>query len=186
MTFSPLLISVVELAAQWHDGQLRKHPTMRIPYIVHPMTVALLLQREQCDDEVVCAGLLHDVIEDCGVTSDELARKTTPRIAELVRWVTEPPKASHTWMERKTAYRARLADAPVEALAIACADHVANLHSALEAAKVNPNVWKLFHANHDERMQHERAVLHLIGSRLESPLVAEYARLLDDVARSHV
>jgi (p)ppGpp synthase/HD superfamily hydrolase len=186
MTFSPLLISVIEQASMWHEGQLRKHPTMRIPYIVHPVTVAFLLQRENYDDEVVCAGLLHDVIEDCDVTKEELAEKTTSRIAELVSWVTELPKTSHTWGERKAAYRERLAQAPIEALAIACADHVANLHSSLEAAKMNANVWKLFHANHDERFQHEKAVLHLIAQRLESPLVADYDRLLQDVVRAHV
>jgi len=186
MTFSPLLISVTEQAAMWHQGQLRKHPTMQIPYIVHPVTVAFMLQREGCDDEIVCAGLLHDVIEDCGVTLEELAQKTTPRIAELVSWVTEPPKTTHTWEQRKLAYRERLAQAPVEALVIACADHVANLYGSLEAAKVNANVWKLFHANHDERMVHERAVLHLIRQRLDSPLVADYERLLQDVEKAHV
>ncbi len=186
MTFSPLLISAIELASMWHEGQMRKHPTMRIPYIVHPVTVSFLLQREEYDDEVVCAGLLHDVIEDCDVTKEELAEKLSPRIADLVSWVTELPKEQYSWSERKTAYRERLAQAPLEALAIACADHVANLHSSLEAARVNSNVWKLFHANHDERLQHEKAVLHIIGQRLESPLVADYARLLQDVERAHV
>lgn len=180
MTYPELLIRAVECAAEWHEGQTRKHPTRRIPYIVHPMSVAILLLREGCDDETIAAGLLHDVIEDCGVTTDELAKNMTPRIAELVSWVTEPPK-SDPWAARKKAYRDRLVTAPREALLVAAADHVCNLRSLADAARVGSDVWSLFRSDRAARIAHEHAVLDILKERLDSPLVEELESALSDV-----
>lgn len=182
MTYPTILMHAVQLAAQWHEGQLRKHPTERIPYITHPVSVALLLQQQGCDEETVAAGLLHDVIEDCGVTLEELASKTSPRIADLVSWVTEPIKST-PWSVRKEAYRERLSGAPHEALMVAAADHVCNLHSLVDAAEVSAEIWQLFKSDRNERIAHEHLVLEILEQRLDPPLVMEFKRALADVER---
>ena len=177
--YSPLVMRALELAAEWHLGQFRKHPSEQIPYIAHPAGVGMLLQKAGCDDETVAAGILHDAIEDCGVTEEELAVAMTPRVAELVAWVSEPPKTV-PWAERKAAYREKLAKAPAEALRIAAADHAYNLRGILTIAETSVDVWKLFNADREQKIANEQEVLRIV-SRTASPLVDAFADALRDV-----
>lgn len=180
MTYPQLLTRALELAARWHEGQVRKHPSEQTPYIAHPASVGLLLMRAGADDETIAAGFLHDVIEDCGVTKDEIAVSMTPRVAALVGWVTELPKKT-PWTERKLAYREHLRGAPPEALMIAAADHIHNLHSILETVQTSEDVWSLFHADKQTKIAHEREVYEIIRSRLSSPLVDLFASVLTEI-----
>jgi len=171
----------LELAARWHKGQTRKHPSEEIPYIAHPAGVGMLLMRAGFDDEIIAAGILHDVVEDCGVTLEDLASAMTPRIAELVSWVTEPSK-SVPWSERKRVYRERLAMAPHGALAIATADHLHNMESLISSVQTSGDVWTLFHIDKQTKMVHERQVFNIVHSGLgASPLVDLLGVVLDKI-----
>ena len=176
--YSEIVAHALECAAVWHLGQIRKHPSEQIPYIVHPMEVGMLLLRSGAEDETIAAGILHDVVEDCGVTMEELSFATTPRIAELVAAVTEPPK-TESWETRKRAYREGLQTAPVEALAIAAADHISNLRSILRMHGRVKNLWAIFHASKDKKMIHELAVLKILEERYEGPLLEELRRSIE-------
>lgn len=68
-------------AFELHKEQLRKDGT---PYISHPVEVAIILADLGFDDDVICAGLLHDVVEDCGVTVDQIKSEFNSKVAELV------------------------------------------------------------------------------------------------------
>lgn len=59
------------------------------PYITHPIEVARILFSIHSDSDTICAGLLHDVIEDCNVSEEELKQKFNPRIAYLVDYVSK-------------------------------------------------------------------------------------------------
>lgn len=63
----------LRFAVQAHGSQTRKGTA--VPYITHPVGVALLLARTGASDDVIAAGLLHDTAEDCGVTLEELAKE---------------------------------------------------------------------------------------------------------------
>ena len=69
-----------------HHGQLRKSGE---PYIVHPLAAAQTLAKLRLDSETLQATLLHDVIEDCGVTVEQLANEFSPQVAKLVDGVTK-------------------------------------------------------------------------------------------------
>ena len=81
-----LLRRAFTYAKEKHEGQFRLSGE---PYIVHPLAVATILTELEMDDETIAAGLLHDVIEDCGVTRDHLAAEFGPEIADLVDGVTK-------------------------------------------------------------------------------------------------
>lgn len=170
--YSPLVARAFELAARWHVGQVRKNPVEQIPYIAHPALVGFLLQRAGYDDETIAAGILHDVLEDCDVTTEELTTSMTPRVTELVAAVTEQPQEVE-WEERKAAYRKALESAPVEAVAIAAADHLCNIRDIVESTKSNVDVWAMFFAKKAQRLVHEEAVLRIVESRMEGQLVEE-------------
>jgi GTP pyrophosphokinase len=81
-----LLRRAWEFAAQAHAGQQRISGK---PYIEHPLAVGGLLAELQLDLPTVAAGLLHDVVEDCAVTSQEVQERFGGEVAGLVEGVTK-------------------------------------------------------------------------------------------------
>ena len=82
-------ISVIKKAYDFasgkHAGQLRKSGE---PYIIHPLNVALILSKIYADYETISAALLHDVLEDCDCTVEEMEDKFGINITRLVTGVT--------------------------------------------------------------------------------------------------
>ena len=73
-------------AAHSHKGQFRKSGE---PYIIHPVAVGCILAEMHADADTVAAGLLHDVIEDCEVSREQLEESFNETVAMLVDGVTK-------------------------------------------------------------------------------------------------
>ena len=91
-----LLDKVFETATDLHNGQLRKDGT---PYISHPVEVALILAKLEFNIDVVCAALLHDVVEDCGYTLEQISENFNLNIAEMVDAVSAIDKTKYVFDE---------------------------------------------------------------------------------------
>ena len=76
-------------AKEKHQGQFRKSGEA---YIYHPMNVALILTTIYADFETIAAGLLHDVLEDCDCSAEEMQKKFGSTITKLVQGVTKLSK----------------------------------------------------------------------------------------------
>jgi GTP pyrophosphokinase len=87
-------------AADKHEGQLRKSGD---PYIIHPVSVAGIIAEMKLDVASVCAALLHDVVEDCGVTDAQMRERFGEEIAFLVDGVTKLGKINFTSKEDQQA-----------------------------------------------------------------------------------
>ena len=74
-----------ECAAQAHEGQKRRNGE---PYIIHPVAVAEIIVEMGLDTDSICAGLLHDCIEDTEFGYREIENKFGTSVAELVDGVT--------------------------------------------------------------------------------------------------
>ncbi len=100
---SELINQAIVFATNAHDGQYRKFSA--IPYIMHPMEVAAIIASMTPDEHIIAAGLLHDVVEDCGVQPEEIRTLFGPRVYALVMGETEDKMdnrpAAETWEERK-------------------------------------------------------------------------------------
>ncbi len=81
-----LIRKAYDYAYQMHYGVKRLTGE---DYIDHPLNVAYILTDVQADTATICAGLLHDVLEDCDITKEELAKAFTEEIANLVDGVTK-------------------------------------------------------------------------------------------------
>ncbi|MGC8741017.1 MAG: RelA/SpoT family protein [Candidatus Sumerlaeaceae bacterium] len=81
-----LLTRAYKFAESAHEGQLRASGE---PYITHCVETARILSTLLRDPTTLAAGLLHDTVEDCGVTLDQLAHEFSPVIAALVEGVTK-------------------------------------------------------------------------------------------------
>ncbi|WP_025028393.1 RelA/SpoT family protein [Caldalkalibacillus mannanilyticus] len=89
-----------QLAEQAHDGQFRKSGE---PYIHHPVEVAGILAKLQLDGVTVAAALLHDVIEDTKVTSEQLTEAFGQEVTLLVEGVTKLKRITFKTQEEQQA-----------------------------------------------------------------------------------
>ena len=90
-------ISMIEkayqVASKAHEGQVRKSGE---PYIIHPICVAIILADLELDKESIVAGLLHDVVEDTPMTTEDLAKLFGDEVALLVDGVTKLGQLSYS------------------------------------------------------------------------------------------
>ena len=93
-----------ELAAKVHEGQKRLSGE---PYIMHPLSVALILARLGMDDASIIAAILHDTVEDTELTNDEIKKEFGDTVAELVDGVTKIGKVPLQTKEEQQAENIR-------------------------------------------------------------------------------
>ncbi len=90
-----LIKTAFDYAARLHEGQKRQTGE---PYIIHPIAVACFVADMQLDTDSVCAALLHDTVEDCGITTADIKRDFSDDVADIVDGLT---KLQHIPFETK-------------------------------------------------------------------------------------
>jgi (p)ppGpp synthase/HD superfamily hydrolase len=115
-----------------HEKQLRKYPE-NTPYYTHLFRVGNILSEYGFSDEVVKAGLLHDLVEDTDYELDYIKENFGDDIAKYVDFVSEDKNLP--WKERKLEYIRKLFsnESPVESIAISMADKIDNLEDSKKA-----------------------------------------------------
>jgi len=134
-----LILKAAQFAAEKHRDQRRKDADAS-PYINHPIALANLLANEGgvTDEEVLCAALLHDTIEDTETTADELRVNFGDAITAIVLEVTDDktlPKADRKRLQVEHAPHASL-----KAKQVKLADKICNLRDILASP---PADWPL-------------------------------------------
>jgi GTP diphosphokinase / guanosine-3',5'-bis(diphosphate) 3'-diphosphatase len=95
-----LIVKAYEYSNRAHDGQKRKSGD---PYFIHPASVAGIIADLRLDTASVCAGLLHDVVEDTLATRADISREFGDEIADLVDGVTKLSQINFASKEDKQA-----------------------------------------------------------------------------------
>lgn len=127
-------------ALKVHDGQTRKDGK---PYIVHPFAVANELAKNGADDVLISAGLLHDTIEDAGVTAEELEKKFGRDVLRLILFDTEDKSLS--WEQRKSKTLGMLETCDRECAMLVCADKLANIKDVQsDMETLGESIWNRF------------------------------------------
>ncbi len=92
-TYNESGIALIEKAYNYakdlHEGQFRQSGE---PYISHPLNVAYILSEMHADTNTICAGLLHDTLEDTDTTKEAIAEYFNKEVADLVDGVTKISK----------------------------------------------------------------------------------------------
>lgn len=122
-----LPLKALRFAEQAHAGQFRDYTGA--PYITHPIRVAARIAAlPDSTEEMVAAAFLHDVVEDCGVSLDEIGKEFGPVVRQLVGELTNAPDQPGHNRNAREAYRfAKLATVSKEAKTIKLADRIDNL-----------------------------------------------------------
>lgn len=151
-----LLSEAISFAAQAHDGMRRK--CSPLPYILHPMEAAVIIASMTSDEELLAAAMLHDVVEDAGITLVEIKEKFGLRVAELVASETEYKRvylpAAKTWKMRKEESIAVLRETKdVAVKMLYLGDKLANLRSIYREYRLRGDeIWQEF--NQRDPAQH--------------------------------
>lgn len=95
-----MLFHAIRFATDCHSGQKRKYTGA--PYIQHPLRVMCrALQLPGVTEEIACAAVLHDVVEDCGVERQRLEELLSSEVASLVMELTNVSKQTHPTANRE-------------------------------------------------------------------------------------
>jgi len=158
---SARLEQALRMAAAGHEGQVRK--SSHVPYVEHVFGVAWILDRAGFEEDVVIAGLLHDLLEDTPITRIQVEESFGSRVADLVAVCSEEKLDAQgqkrPWIDRKRDHLAAVAQAQREARAIVLADKLHNLISIELDLTENRPVWSEFHAERDQVLWYQDAMI---------------------------
>ena len=165
---SPLTQSALDFAAGRHAGQTRDMESM--PFVTHPVEVACLLHAAGYSDEVVAAGVLHDVLEDTEVELPELEERFGAEVAALVAAVSDDP-AIEDDVRRKAALRRQVAKAGDEAAAVFAADKVSKARELRARARHGR-----FQRSDERKLSHYQASLEMLSELIPGHRLVEQLR----------
>lgn len=147
----------IKFAADAHDGMERKKD--QTPYILHPLEAAVIVGTMTEDRDVICAAVLHDVVEDTDITIEEIEELFGSRVRELVDSETEDKRAElppeSTWRIRKEESLEELASCgDRDVLILWLGDKLANMRSFYRIWKTEgDSMWQSF--NQKDPSQHK-------------------------------
>ena len=143
-----LVSEAIAFAVKAHDGMRRKKSNA--PYILHPMEAAVIVGTMTDDQDLIAAAALHDVVEDAGITIEEIEERFGKRVRKLVQSETEnkrdnlPP--AETWRIRKEESLEVLKNTEdLGVLMVWLGDKLANMRSLYRDWKVEGDaMWQRF------------------------------------------
>lgn len=166
--YSPLIERALHVALAAHEGQTRKGESTS-PYVTHPLHVALMLARFGMEEDVLAAGLLHDVVEDApGWTIERVAAEFNPHVAAIVAQLTEDK--SKSWEERKSAGIAKVPHMSPEAASVKACDKLHNLNSltaSLRARADHDRVWSRFKGGREKTLAMSKDLVDALVLRVD-------------------
>lgn len=162
------IFAALRFADDAHSGQFRKGS--RVPYLIHPLSVARILLDHGCSDELAVAALLHDTVEDTAVTTEEIRTIFGDSVARLVEFATEPEKL-WTWERRKEHTLELLASGEVPALLLCLADKLDNIRSIRQDLELfGERAWDRFKRPRAKQRWYYQSLSRIFDTRLaDSP-----------------
>ncbi len=183
-----------DLVRREHAGQVRKGS--KVPYVYHLLAVSSLVLEFGGNEDQAIAGLLHDLIEDCGEGHRDTVRKNfgdvvadiveacTDGSAESKGQHTDPEARLHDWQRRKLAYLSTLRGKDHAMLLVSACDKLHNARAIvvdLETPEIGLDVFARFTAGQSGTLRYYHSLAVLFAQRGVKP-----ARQLEaTVARMH-
>lgn len=179
-----LVSEAIAFAVKAHDGMRRKKS--ETPYILHPMEAAVIVGSITDDQNLIAAAVLHDVVEDTGITIEEIEEKFGKRVRELVQSETEDKRAdqppSTTWRIRKEESLSVLKNSDdIAVLVVWLGDKLANIRSIYRDFKVEGvQMWQRFNQKDvNEQAWYYRSIVKLTERLSHTSAWLEYKTLTE-------
>lgn len=154
-------------AEKVHKGQTRKGKST--PYITHPRAVGQILSSVTKDEAIICAGILHDTIEDAkpygSITKEIIEDKFGSRVAKIVDDLTEQDKTL-PWAVRKQQALEHIKNMDNDSLLVKSADVLHNLEDQIaDYHKEGESIWKRFNAPKAAQLERYEKLINEISNR---------------------
>ena len=179
-----LVSEAIMFAVAAHDGMRRKKS--ETPYILHPMEAAVIVSTMTDDQNLIAAAALHDVVEDAGITIEEVEAKFGKRVRELVASETEDKRAdlppASTWRIRKEESLSVLKNTDdIDVLMVWIGDKLSNIRAIYRDFKVEGNaMWQRFNQNNvEEQAWYYRSIAKLTERLSDTSAWLEYKALTE-------
>jgi (p)ppGpp synthase/HD superfamily hydrolase len=191
MRLSPRFEAALVMATQLHAGQTRKGTEEQkrngteIPYISHLLSVSSLVIEHGGTEDQAIAGLLHDAVEDQGgiKTLERIRDHFGSGVADIVDHCTdayEEPKPE--WRSRKEKYIAEIANMPLEAKLVSCADKLHNARAILsDLREVGNDLWSRFTGQKDGTLWYYRSLVDAFDQVFPSRLTDKLRRTVEEI-----
>lgn len=181
-----LVSEAIVFSTMAHDGMRRRKSDA--PYILHPMEVGVIVGTMTDSQEVIAAGVLHDVVEDAGISIEEIGEKFGARVMELVASETEnkreklPPE--DTWRIRKEESLEKLRSTnDIEVLMLWIGDKLSNIRAIYRDYLIEGNaLWNKFHQS-DSNIQawYYRSIMKYTERLANTLAWTEYKTLVEKI-----
>jgi (p)ppGpp synthase/HD superfamily hydrolase len=154
-----IIEKATRIAVEVHEGQRRK--VDGLPYIIHPVMVALKLAKYNFPDKVIAAALAHDILEETKYPEEKLRKELGDEVAEIVKAVTN--ENIPDWEEKKKKYVESVLNGSKDAKAVSVADKIHNLESLLIAYEEQGlSIWGKFNRGKEKKIWFENEVLKML------------------------
>ncbi|MFA6105163.1 MAG: HD domain-containing protein [Patescibacteria group bacterium] len=188
MKYTEKIHRAIKFAAKTHQHyQDQKRKGKDIPYITHPLTVALILALHEADEDVICAGILHDTIEDSSedkkVTAEMLTERFGKNVSDLVVSVTDNKQLKKE--ERKAEVLERLKTFSHDSIMLKSADVLNNIAEILDDhGRYGDITFKRFSESKEKTIEKYLKIISvLVGRWPESPLKDELEALASELKK---
>ena len=179
-----LVSEAIAFAVKAHDGMRRKKSES--PYILHPMEAAVIVGTMSDDQNLIAAAALHDVVEDAGVSIEEIEARFGKRVRELVDSETEDKRAeippSDTWRIRKEESLEVLKNTDdIAVLIVWLGDKLANMRSIYRSFKEEGvGMWQSFNQKDvNQQAWYYRSIVKLTERLSDTSAWLEYKTLTE-------
>lgn len=184
------------LSTAWNAHINQKRKGSSIPYIIHPIEVAVILIENNAEEDIIAAGLLHDTLEDTNVTLDFIKENFGEHVAMLVTAASEPDKIGLTvkltpeeekasWKARKTHTIDYLLNAPLEVKLLTCADKLSNIRSMIkDYNNIGNDLWKKFNAGCSEQKWYYEGLVLSLNELANYKMYKEFTALVSQLFNS--
>lgn len=172
MTYTPKIQKAISAAITAHQGQKRKGK--ETPYIIHPLSVGLILAKTGASEDIIVAGILHDTLEDTELTKMYLEKEFGTEVARIVDDVTEQDK-SLPWGERKRLAFEHVKHMQKDSLLVKSADVLHNMTDQIsDYEKEGDKMFLRFNAPKDKQWLRYKNLIHeLKKAWAKNPLIVD-------------
>lgn len=188
MVYTDKIQRAVRFCIKTHElHQKQKRKGKDVPYIVHPLSVGVILAAAGACEDAITAGILHDTIEDSvedkKVTRQDLEDRFGFIVADIVESVTETEK-NLPWEQRKEEAYEDIQGYSYESVLVKSADLISNVTDLLwDYHQSGDKVWSLFNAPKEKLVEHWTKVAAALLKRWpESPLADDLRTIQNRLA----
>ena len=187
MEYTDKIYEAINLVCNLHIHQTRKGNNT--PYVSHCFSVAWILSNYTNNEDVIVAGLLHDVLEDVPeYTKEQITDQFGINVANLVSNVSEPKTddngKSLPWELRKQIYFKQLETGSNDALLISIADKIHNIKSIINSYHTNGNgIWQYFKSTKEQQLNRYQQILDYAKTKLNSSIVEDFEKIFNEFSK---